>query len=192
MEMTSAWLNLTFFDYYEQVWCLQKEHVVRTRRKVQLNVTQSICARAAIIPHSALTFLLLNNSSAWSQLPSWIIDLIVWKCPQCFAWVFILYTAPSCCCWVWMEKLFPVLEAEFPGLCQLLWAHHTLPLKHMKPSGFQRNGECEESHGMGSNPFSFSSQRNKQQKSPQAWFCSQLSPCALKQQNKWQNAFPSP
>lgn len=74
-----------FLDYCEQVQCLQKEHFVSMRSRVQPNVMQSICARAKIVPHSALSFLLLNNSSQWSLLPSWVIDLIVWKCPQCFA-----------------------------------------------------------------------------------------------------------
>lgn len=49
-------------------------------------------------------------------------------------------------------KALPVLEAELPGLCEPLSAHHAFPQKDLKPSGFQRNGECEASHGMGSNP----------------------------------------
>lgn len=55
-------------------------------------------------------------------------------------------------------KALPVLEAEFPGLCKLFSAHHTLPQKDLKPSGFQRNRECEAPHGMGSNLSSFCSQ----------------------------------
>jgi len=35
-------------------------------------------------------------------------------------------------------KALPVLEAEFPGLCKLLAAHHTLPQQDLEPSGFQR------------------------------------------------------